>query len=662
MSKHQFSTLAKWVGQVKISKSIIMESIMAFGYMGRILEVDLDNNEIGFIPTEKYAEKFLGGRGIASRIYWERVKPEIKAFDRGNVLIFMTGPLVATSVQGASRLSVVGKSPMAYPEGYCYGDIGGFAGAELKRAGFDGVVIRGISANPVYIWIHNGEVELKPAERIWGRNAYDVEEALKQAHGENTKYITTGAAGENKVRTALLVASHHSTATGGFGAVMGSKRLKAIAISGNLNPSVANPAKLKQLNKYTVDISKRHIIRRPSGSRQPVSERVGNGRCYQCGLECIRGLFRISTGRQDYRKCQSSGVYSPWLYGKADEPVDTLFDAPTMCNDYSLCTIDISGIVGWLYRCYKRGYLTEKETGLPLSQIGTRDFFDKLLHSISYKNGFGNILAEGLYRVREYVNENAGKLVPYSVAAIGIGAADSGRRNRAHAILSAFEPRASRPLQHEIDWLTWRWRANQAVPEGSQVTFDVLRTIGEQFWGSVEAAEFNSYIGKANAAKKTQNRVCLKDSLGLCDFAWPIMDSINTPDHVGDPNLEAMIYQAVTGVDGNQLELFAERIFNQQRAIMVGEGRRAPEEDRPPEYNFTVPTETEAFVPGHDGKPVSTLGSMLGEKKFKEMMCEYYQLRGWEHTSGLPYRKTLVGLGIEDLAVTFEAAGYQLPT
>ena len=151
-------------------------------------------------------------------------------------------------------------------------------------------------------------------------------------------------------------------------------------------------------------------------------------------------------------------------------------------------------------------------------------------------------------------------------------------------------------------------------------------------------------------------------SLGLCDFAWPIMDSMNTFDYVGDPNLEAQIFQAVTGVDGKQLELFAERIFNQQRAIMVGEGRRVPEDDKPPEYNFTVPTETESFVPGYDGKQVSTLGSILDKEKFKEMMSEYYQLRGWENTSGLPYRNTLINLDIEDLAVTFEAAGYQLPT
>jgi aldehyde:ferredoxin oxidoreductase len=637
-----------------------MEGIVAFGYMGKIVEVDLNTGKIEFIPTVKYADRFLGGRGIASRIYWEKVKPETGAFDAGNALIFMTGPLVATSVQGAARLSVVGKSPMAYPQGYCYGDFGGFVGAELKRAGFDGLIVSGKSLKPVYLWIHDGQVELKPAEPIWGRNVFDVEAALKKDHGENIKYITTGTAGENRVRTAVLVASHHSTATGGFGAILGDKKLKAIAIKGDQRPRVADPAKLKELNKYTVHIGKRYQIHR--FPRQDLIQRVGNGRCYQCGLECIRGLYRISTGRQDYRMCQSMAVYSPWTYGNEDEPIDTFFDGSTMCDDYSLCTIDISGIVGWLHSCYNKGYLTEQETGLPLSTIGTRDFFDKLLRSISNRSGFGDILAEGLYRVREHVSEDSVKLIPYFTAPIGIGAADTGRRNRAHAILAAFEPRASRPLQHEIDWLMWRWRANQATPDLSKVTSEVVLSVAETFWGSAEAAELSTYEGKANAAKQTQNRVYLKDSLGLCDFAWPIMDSMNTPDHIGDPNLEAQILQAVTGIDGKQLELFAERIFNQQRAIMVSEGRQVPEDDRPPQHNFTVPSETESFVPDQNGKPISTLGNMLNEQKFREMMGEYYQLRGWEQTSGLPYRQTLVDLGIEDLTVSFEAAGYQLPT
>ena len=139
-----------------------------YGWMDKILHVNLNNSEIKTISTQPYAEQYLGGRGIASRIYWETVAPETRAFDPENRLIFMTGPIVATGTQAANRMSVIGKSPMALPEGYCYGNIGGFVAAELKKAGFDGVVIEGRALKPVYLWIHDNEAELRDASWLWG--------------------------------------------------------------------------------------------------------------------------------------------------------------------------------------------------------------------------------------------------------------------------------------------------------------------------------------------------------------------------------------------------------------------------------------------------------------------------------------------------------------
>ncbi len=150
------------------------------GWTGKILHVNLSNSEIKEIFTQPYAERYLGGRGIASRIYWETVTPEVKAFEPENRLMFMTGPLVATGVQAATRLSVIGKSPMASPEGYCYGNIGGFVGAELKKAGFDGVVIEGRAPKPAYLWIHNNEAALRDASSLWGQGAYRAGEMLQQ--------------------------------------------------------------------------------------------------------------------------------------------------------------------------------------------------------------------------------------------------------------------------------------------------------------------------------------------------------------------------------------------------------------------------------------------------------------------------------------------------
>ena len=227
------------------------------GWMGKIICLDLDNSAVSLLETQPYAEKYLGGRGIASRFYWETVKPEITAFSPENRLIFMTGPLVGTGAQGATRMSVVGKSPMTYPEKFCYGNIGGFFGSELKRAGYDGIIINGHAPAPVYLWIENDRIQVLDASALWGQGVYRVGEILRETHGERVRFLTTGIAGENRVRSAVIVGSHDSTSTAGFGAVMASKNLKAVAVRGTGQVSVFDPEQLKELNRYTIQLSHR---------------------------------------------------------------------------------------------------------------------------------------------------------------------------------------------------------------------------------------------------------------------------------------------------------------------------------------------------------------------------------------------------------------------
>ena len=631
-----------------------------YGWIGKILHVDLSQCEVKQFPTQPYADRYLGGRGIASRIYWEQVKREIKAFDPENRLIFMTGPLVATGVQGASRLSVVGKSPMTLPEGYCYGNLGGFIGPELKKAGFDGVVVEGCAPTPMYLWIHNNKAELLDASSLWGQGVYQVRDYLHQVHGEKAKFITTGVAGERKVRTAVVVASHDSTVSAGFGAVMGSKNLKALAVKGTGRPSVANPSRLKELNRYTKRISKRFRLSMPPSliGHEMIVECIGKGDCYQCGLECIRGRYRTTNGREGYRKCQSMEVYMPWKFSRKDESVDTFFDAPTLCNEYSLCTFEVRNMIEWLYACYQSGCLTEEETGLPLSKIGTREFLERLLYVIAYRQGFGNILAEGLVRAREHVSDQARAMLTHSVVPIGLGDWQPPRVFVAHGLLNAMEPRMHMPLLHEMSHLRARWQAHLLHPDLSSVTSKVFRAVAKLFWGSQEAANLSSYEGKALAAKKIQDRTYVMDSLGLCSFAWPIMDSFNTPDHLGDPTLEAKIFSAVTGIAGEEFDRYAERIFNLQRAILVREGRRVPDADAIPEYNFTEPFETDPIgrkllIPDSGEEAVSTVGNILDRERFMSVLKEYYHLRGWNPETGVPYTETLAALGLDDLVSTF---------
>ena len=125
------------------------------GWMGKILKINFSDGSQTRIPTSDYASKYLGGRGVASRLYWEQVLPEVKAFDPENRLLFMTGPLLATGAQGAARMCIAGKSPMAYPEGYCYGSLGGHFPAAIKRAGWDGIILDGRAQRPVYIVIED---------------------------------------------------------------------------------------------------------------------------------------------------------------------------------------------------------------------------------------------------------------------------------------------------------------------------------------------------------------------------------------------------------------------------------------------------------------------------------------------------------------------------
>jgi aldehyde:ferredoxin oxidoreductase len=625
------------------------------GWTGQILKVDLSHRKLTHLSTADYAEKFIGGRGLASRLYWENVPPGISAFDPANILFFMTGALTATGVQGATRMNVAGKSPMAYPETYCYGNMGGFAPPAIKRAGFDGIMIVGQSPTPVYLWIHDGKAEIKSASHLWGEGAYHTGDTLIREHGEKTCFLTTGVAGERLVRSATIFGSHLSSSCSGFGAVMGSKKLKAIAILGSGNPAVADPQKLRELNRYSIQINKKIRLSIPpivtnTGHGQ-LLEVIGKHNCYQCGLECIRGKYRYGQKLEGYRHCQAMEYYLPWKYGREDEPIETFFDSSTLANDYSIDTFELQSMVDWLYACHKSGALTEQETGLPLSQIGTREFLEILLQSIAFREGFGDVLAEGLVRAGEKIPARAKALFGHAVSAIGQRDLAPPRAYVVHALTYPMEPRVHQPLIHETGFLGAAWAFDRMQPGSTGVTAAVYKKIAEMFWGSESAADVSGYEGKALAAKMIQNRTYLKDSLGLCDWAWPINYSLNTPNRIGDPSLEAKLFSAVTGLPEDRLQSAAERIFTQQRLILLREGRQVPQADYPPDYNFTEPLKANArgdpmLVPGPTDEAVNAAGNMLDKKKFTSLLQEYYLLRGWDENTGLPLPETLTKLGL----------------
>ena len=629
--------------------------VYTYGWCGKILNIDLSNARVTERNTMDYAERFLGGRGIATRIYWEEIGPNVGAFDPENRLILMTGPLGGTGVQGASRFEAVGKSPMLMPEGFCYGNLGGFFGPYLKRAGYDGIVVSGRSEKPVYVWIHDGKAQILDASLLWGKGVYDVREILKKTHGKNVRFVTTGVAGENMCRSANLMTDNEGSATGGFGAVMGSKNLKAVAVLGSGNPLVANPDNLKELNQLAIHLNKRDPIQVPFPEEQV--RRTGKSSCYQCGLDCkYRNSYRTASGKDVVRKCQSMFVYLPWVFRRPGESTETAVNATGICNDLSICTMEMANIIHWLESCYQSGYLTDKETGLDISKLGTHEFFENLANMIAHRKGFGDILAEGLLRAGEKLGDKAKAHFENEVSDVGSGATYSGREYLMNGLLYALEPRQPIAMLHEISWLTGLWVINQANPESSPVTSKVFRDAATKFWGHEKAWDLTTHEGKAIAAVNIMNRTYVKDSLLLCDSVWPIMVSWNTPDHIGDPGLESRIFTAVTGIETDEagLNQYGERIFNLQRGVLLREGRRPKVDDVPDEFNFTDPVETvfmnpDVIVPGPGQEVVSRKGQTLDRDVFETMRKEFYEIRGWGIESGLQKAKILEHLGLSDL-------------
>jgi aldehyde:ferredoxin oxidoreductase len=220
------------------------------GYAGRVLRVDLTSGHISTDPTSDYAS-FVGGRGLAAKIHWDEVPPQVGALEPENRLTFFTGPLAGFAGFGSSRWVVCGKSPATSPEHFCYSNLGGTWGVTLKTAGYDGIIVQGRAEKPVYVLVDQGRAEIRDAAHLWGSGAIETREHLKSELGEAVNVVACGQAGENLVVMAGVLADKDSSGSSGFGAVMGSKRLKAIAVvKGDTRLTAAHPDRLTDLVRY----------------------------------------------------------------------------------------------------------------------------------------------------------------------------------------------------------------------------------------------------------------------------------------------------------------------------------------------------------------------------------------------------------------------------
>lgn len=628
-----------------------------YGWTGSLLSIELPLGEINKTSSMNYAEDFIGGRLLASRIYWNEVSKNTSALEPENLLMIMSGPLGGTPATACSRWIISAKSPHSFPDQYGFGNGGGFLGASLKQAGYDGLMIRGKATTPSYLLIENNTSEIRDANGLWGLTTGVTMKKLRQRHGTNARIVCIGPAGENMVRFAVASTDQGGHLSNGMGAVMGSKNLKAVVIKGNKKVPVAYADKLIDTNKRI------RFLRKGQNEslfmNEPMIQGIKKGKntpCYSCPAGCMRAKFKHTSSLEEVRQtCASAFYYTPWDRLYHGEATENPFIATSLCNRFGLCTGEMSNIINWLYKCRNEAVLTEDETGLPLSKIGSLEFIQTLVDRIVKKQGFGEMLAQGTRRASIEKGKAAEELGLKRVVPSGYVDDSYGPRTyMATALIYATEARNPIIQLHEfcftlVKWTLWYTTSGSM----SSLSTEVLRKIAKRVWGSEAAVDFSTYEGKTKAAFLIQNRQHAKETMVACDRFYPLLDSDQSEDFMGDPNLVPQLFHAITGnnMSEDDYQKVGERSVNLQRAIMGREGRSGREADALNQVHFSEPLETEEGMigffnpdlefPGAGDEIITRKGKTLDQRTFERMKDEYYDLRGWDIETGLQRKESL---------------------
>ncbi|MGD9142973.1 MAG: aldehyde ferredoxin oxidoreductase N-terminal domain-containing protein [Dehalococcoidia bacterium] len=631
-----------------------------YGYAGNILKINLSDNYIEKTPAIEYSERFLGGHGIAAKLYWDMVPPRTRAHDEDNALICASGPVCGFPGFAGFRWKVCGKSAEGDRESFNYCNLGERWGAFLKFAGYDALTIRGKAEKPTSIFIDGSNIEFKDASSLWGKSTFDVIDILKEEYGKNVSILTIGPAAENLVPYSTIFTDAGASGSGGLGVVMGSKKLKAIIIAlKNRRPKAAHPDKLKELAE------KVQIMRPPADmpSMWEVPELTRNHSCYGCGIGCGRQIYNID-GRRYKSLCQASVFYANPVMRYSGKVNGARLLATRLCDGYGIDTAIMHGMVEWIDACQEAGLMTEKQTGLPLKKVGSPEFINVLTGMITNREGFGEALSRGTIAAAREIGPEAEKMLHLHIATRGSETKDyDPRLMLSTSLIYATEPR--RPIQqlHGICSLVMAWLGMGDDKPGRLFKIGSVRKTAEKYWGSAIAADFSTLEGKALAAKKVQDRCYAKESLVLCDLRWPGMV---TPEGPGDPSTESQIYSAITGKDTDEAELnkTGERILNLQRAILLRQGWQGRRDDQLLDYYHTEPLQKgeifwndNGLVPGKNGKVTSKIGTVVDRDDFEKLKDEYYELRGWDVESGFLTEVKMADLGLEDIALDLKSRG-----
>jgi aldehyde:ferredoxin oxidoreductase len=612
-----------------------------YGWAGKILRVDLTERRYWTEPTAKYAERFIGGIGIGYKVFWDEVGAEVGAFDGENRLVFAPGPLTGTLVPGAGRMELVSKSPRSYPrETVTRSGMGGFWGSELKYAGYDALVLQGKSESWVNLYIHDEGVEFREATGYVGEDTYTTQINLRKELGAETRVVCIGPAGERLSRLAVIL-SETSFASGrsGFGAVMGSKRVKAVAVRGMRPLKIYDPGRLIELSRRVRELSAEHTARDRTTLILNLKEREEyineyrkkNVACFGCPVHCFAHLSVPDAG-QAATHCINYFYHAPatQYYGPSLERDQAVADGFILANKLGLDTFEFWHMVPFLKDLAKAGY-QEIESELPADKVGSREFIQLLLHRIALRQGFGDLLAEGCARVAERFPRGwdiGGRYFP----AYGSAAHGPLRKGRGVAIMWALDSRCPVIDQHSYIRLSISYMSE---PLPYALAPEKAKAISHKVYGSEAAIDPSTFDFKPEAILHTQNRSAVINILVLCDWLYPGFHSYATQDRSGDTSLECQLLDAVTnyGLSEEELNRVGERVWNLSRAIMVKEGRTRIED-----------TFHESFFQEESGE------KGVPKEDFEKAKTRYYRLRGWDEATGSPTKEKLEQLDLADVA------------
>jgi aldehyde:ferredoxin oxidoreductase len=609
------------------------------GYTGKILHLNLSNSK-GHVEdlNEEWARQFIGGSGIGAKFLYEMTDERTNPLGPENPLIFMTGPFTGTSVPLSGRHAVISRSPLTGIFGES--DVGGTWGANLKKAGFDGMIITGKSKKPIYLWVCDGKWEIRNASHLWGKDTYEVDPILKAETHDKAVVQTIGQAGEKQVLlAAIMTDGKDGRAAGrcGMGAVMGSKNLKAIVVYGTGNVPVFDPESVARLPKeHSAFINKNAESFRKYGTAGGVSvfEAMGtlplqnwkfvgrweesaakingftiaqtllSGRyfCDACVLGCGR---KVKIEKGPYAGVDGAGpeYETVALLGSncLIDDLEALCFANELCNRFGLDTISTGAAIAFGMEAYEKGLIDREDTGGTELRWGSPEALIEMIKLIGQNKGLGKILGKGVKKASEELGRNSIEFAMH-IKGLELPAHDP-RGYNAGAVGFATSSRGACHLS------------------GLSHIFERLLKAPEI--GIPEPMDRFQVEGKGILAAKTQNLMGMMDSLKLCKF---ILFGGITLTHI------VQWYRDVTGREMTIDEFMktGERIFNLKRLYNVRLGISRKDD--------TLPFRSLTFK--RAGKGLTPHLPPLGE-----MLSEYYEYRGWSE-DGIPTPEKLKELGL----------------